>query len=80
MIQNIGCNSDGGIWFSLLIEVDNEQQIGVLPMSQEAGQRFHKAIGKALKQGAKWKKTGIRPASAPKKPQVEENEASTRFK
>ena len=65
MIQEIGCTDKGGIWISLMIEVNGEQQRGILPMNKETGEKLHKAIGKALKQGKQWANTGMRPATAP---------------
>ena len=65
MIQEIGCTDKGGIWLTLFIEVNGEEQRAILPMDQERGQKLHKAIGKALKQGRQWAQTGVRPTTAP---------------
>ena len=61
MINQIGCTNDGGVWISLLIEVNGEQQTAIIPMDAKKAQQIYFKMGEAIAMGATWKKTGVKP-------------------
>ena len=61
MITEIGCSDDGGVWIKLAIEVNGEQQLGVLPMTQKVAIKVRDALDESIRQGKEWKETGINP-------------------
>ena len=61
MIKEIGCNQDGGVWISIMMEVQNEWYTVICPMTNEKAVEVRGAMDTAIKQGAEWLKTGKQP-------------------
>ena len=61
MIREIGCNSDGGVWISLLANIGGENQTAIIPLNQDQAQKIYFKLGEAIAMGATWKKTGVKP-------------------
>ena len=61
MIHEIGCNNDGGVWISLLANINGEQQTAIIPMDEAKARQVYDKLGEAIEMGAEWKKTGDKP-------------------
>ena len=61
MINEIGCTNDGGVWVSLIAEINGQQQTAIIPMTTEKAKEVYDKLGEAIEMGATWKKTGVKP-------------------
>ena len=61
LIHEIGCTNDGGVWISLIAEINGEQQKAIIPMDAKKAKELQDRIGEAIEAGATWKKTGVKP-------------------
>ena len=61
MIHEIGCTDDGGVWISLFVHINGENQTAIIPMDAKKAKQIYFKLGEAIAMGATWKKTGVKP-------------------
>lgn len=61
LIQEIGCSDDGGVWMSILFDVEDKKYTVICPMSNDKAKEVRGALDLAITRGTKWKETGINP-------------------
>ena len=61
LIKEIGCTQDGGVWMSVLLNIENKEYTVICPMSGDKAKEVRGAMDLAISRGAKWLETGVNP-------------------
>lgn len=61
LIKEIGCTQDGGVWLSVLLDIEGKEYTVICPMDHEKAKEVRGAMDLAITRGAEWLKTGVNP-------------------